>query len=193
MALYRLQFASFKNGALPVDWDINVIYYEVPGATLSDADMEAISAALVPAYSEMPVANGHFDLRWYDMGDPLPRPIKHHYTHAGTDFTAGPRQVALCLSYFATRNLPRQRGRLYIGPFTAITANTEIPAGTLETELLDFGTAISAIGDAHAANWAVYSVKDATARAITDLWVDNGWDTQRRRGLAATTRTTRTL
>jgi hypothetical protein len=36
---------------------------------------------------------------------------------------------------------------------------------------------------------AVYSVADAVAREVTNGWVDNAWDTQRRRGIDATART----
>ena len=39
-------------------------------------------------------------------------------------------------------------------------------------------------------DWSVFSVTDQAAYEITDLYCDNAWDIQRRRGLKATARTT---
>jgi hypothetical protein len=38
--------------------------------------------------------------------------------------------------------------------------------------------------------WAIYSPTANLHKTITDIWVDDAWDTQRRRGLAPTTRDT---
>jgi hypothetical protein len=38
-------------------------------------------------------------------------------------------------------------------------------------------------------DWVVYSRVTDTARKVTNWWVDDAWDIQRRRGLRPTTRT----
>lgn len=54
----------------------------------------------------------------YDYNQPKPRiPFPFHFTlPAATNPIQLPEEVALVMSYYSARNLPRQRGRVYIGP-----------------------------------------------------------------------------
>ena len=111
--------------------------------------------------------------------------------------TTGNRDVALCLSYYAGRNGPRRRGRLYIGPFQPASAGMYAPGGSQLSVTLGVGTVLAAL-EAHkpdpfpnnALDWVLYSRKDDATYKVTNTWVDNEWDTQRRRGTKPTARRT---
>jgi hypothetical protein len=98
------------------------------------------------------------------------------------------RDVAVCLSFYAQHNRPRLRGRLYIpvavtgaavtGPHVSATIQTKVG------ELVPIFTGLGGID----IDWCVFSRKDNVGRSVTDWWIDNSWDTQRRRGIKATGR-----
>jgi hypothetical protein len=120
-----------------------------------------------------------------------------------------PNEVALCLSYQAVaisgESQARRRGRIFFGPLCN-TANTLSatgecrPSAALVTALCGAATllatpAATAAGDL--VHWAVYSPTTDLTETIDDAfqdvdngWVDNSFDTQRRRGRDATARTT---
>lgn len=124
-----------------------------------------------------------------------------------------PSEVALCVSFkgpaVAGQNPARSRGRVYLGPwaFAGVTDWSRPDSGMIAVAVA-FGDAImTGCGFADAiACWAVLSPTNAGgwlipgesgppnfAAAVVpafDGWVDNAWDTQRRRGLAPTSRTT---
>jgi len=128
----------------------------------------------------------------YDLADAMPRPPQNVRVLALPGIPAsGPREVAVCLSYFADRNLPRNRGRVYLGPWSGGATGQDRP-GTPVTDIDAFATAVHAI-PSDVADWCVYSVRDHTMKPITDIWIDNEWDTQRRRGMRATVRNARHL
>lgn len=128
-----------------------------------------------------------------------------------------PPEVALCLSYYGTANQKRQRGRVYIGPFCQIAEVPSVtyaaPTASLVTCLVEAGTRLAknsgavAQGDTGmlpstpatgpaAVLWSVrskYAALTGTTLGsmftlINNGWVDNEWDSQRRRRIAATSR-----
>jgi hypothetical protein len=113
------------------------------------------------------------------------------------DNNFGPREVALCLSFRGAENVPRQRGRIFCGP---VNAQTERPADAIRTICLSLATGLANIGGTNV-DWCVFSrasvgptggLADAF-HPVKQAWVDDEWDTQRSRGLRATTRSTLTL
>jgi hypothetical protein len=100
-----------------------------------------------------------------------------------------PREIAVCLSFYADVNAKRHRGRLYV-PFYWLfpaSALADRPSATVRQkvgELADVLGAVGAVDD----DWSVWSKVDHVARKVTHWWVDDEWDTQRRRGLRPTTR-----
>lgn len=129
----------------------------------------------------------------YDVGPPPQYPkatavVNENAPAVGTG-TLG-RELAMCLSYYSEQNRPRQRGRMYLaqigtGAFVSVPRPTQAladKAGALAQGLADLGGLDI--------DWSVYSKTDNQARAVTDAWVDNAWDVQRRRGLDATARWT---
>jgi hypothetical protein len=151
------------------------------------------------------------EINVYDMRDPQPRiPRFTEPIDLSTHGTGSlPAEVALCLSYRAEAvpgaNARRRRGRIYIGPFgeTAtegpIVAADARPAPTMVAGFLA-AAEIMAHGGAGEARLAIYSPTTDLVGTLEDsfndakvLWIDNAWDTQRRRGAAATLRSEVTL
>jgi hypothetical protein len=114
-----------------------------------------------------------------------------------------PDEVACCLSYRhfpydAGINPQSQRGRIYFGPLNPDAFegsgggdewNTPPRPATAFKNIL--AAAASDLEDANDADntWIVYSRVLDQGFAVTDGWIDNAFDTQRRRGVAATART----
>lgn len=157
-------------------------------------------------YYMSPFLSGTYNAKAYDLSDPAPRLPVATGTGIFTPRTligGLPEEVALCLSFAATPYTPginpqSQRGRIYIGPL-----NPEAFAGygggdewntppRPATGLLNIVSA--AATDLAAANtatkkWEVYSPTLSQGFEVTSGWIDNAFDTQRRRGVAATART----
>lgn len=130
------------------------------------------------------------NVRFYDMEDATPRPIKAEKTiPQGNIQATGPREVALCLSYYAERNLPRTRGRIFLGPFRGFSTQADKPADGLLQSAIDLGKGLGDIGGVDV-NWMVHSVKNNDYHHIKNIWVDDSWDTMRSRGIDATKRST---
>lgn len=109
-----------------------------------------------------------------------------------------PPEVAVCLSYHANYdfgvNKARRRGRLYLGPVDTsfaggFTSDTVVPfiVDSFRQQLCDAARdVVAAPGDAV---WSVYSRTSGAAYTVVGGWVDEEFDTQRRRGIASTIRT----
>lgn len=120
----------------------------------------------------------------------------------GTDSL--PSELAACLSFRGgygtdvefgaggtTRPRARDRGRVFIGPLKrgAVTESSPTEEGLIVggccQSLVSAGDALK--GDA-TYTWSVWSRKKASLEAVTDVWADNAFDVQRRRGVKATQR-----
>jgi len=108
-----------------------------------------------------------------------------------------PAEVALCTSFNASGSGParRRRGRMFIGPFntgalgTATSSETP-PAGELMGVLRDATERLNSAMVVWGGQLCVWSRADAELKPVTDGWVDNAWDIQRRRGVDPSARTT---
>lgn len=142
------------------------------------------------------LAPGGLQIRTYDLGQSPPRePRVYDFSLPGAGNSSLPREVAVTMSFFADRNLPRQRGRVFIGP-VSVNAMTVGGGGPRPTENLRNTLAASAerlsslgMGVGDQMQWAVLSPTDAEIRPVTAGWIDDAFDTQRRRGESPTTRT----
>lgn len=109
-----------------------------------------------------------------------------------------PAEVALCASYAndteALVPRARRRGRIYIsGWASSINASGRpVSAGYngLEGAYSDYCIEVNGIGDLTAGVW---SRTTGDVFKIDRVWVDNEWDTQRRRGGKATVRATQVI
>lgn len=172
-------------------------------------DDATIAAALAAFYDSLRTAilpagvaqNGHI-IKRYDLPGLTPNYPTYETTFNLTAAPTGDRQpseVALCLSYQATR-IPgqfqaRKRGRVFIGPLKESTNLNGRPTTTATNALLDgletLYDAVDAVTDAGVL--AVWSTVDQVAYPIVQGWVDDAFDTQRSRGLQVSARTTRAL
>lgn len=130
-------------------------------------------------------------VKMYDAEDPPPSaPKGQKLLQTGTSpASTVPREIALCLSYYAGENVKRKRGRLYI-PVAWLTNKTlDVRPGTaVRGEVLDYGNLFSLLGGANV-DWGVWSRVTNSFDKTTNTYVDDEWDTVRSRGLRPTTRT----
>jgi hypothetical protein len=188
MATYRVAIGFPMDSVLPRDIvTINPHYEGDNPQALADAikvNLKADSAL---------GTNLPFTIKVYDAKK-APPSYPLYTTTNGTGFatSTGPREVALCLSYYATWNRPQFRGRLFI-PATFVGSGLALrPTDTQLANCLRWG---NIVGKNLPSNhfWVVYSRKAGTSAQVNQLWVDDEWDTMRSRGLRNTKRTTAPL
>jgi len=140
--------------------------------------------------------------KYYDMAAPLPRVPVYNTTDTFAGSVAPsssiPPEVALCVSYQApaTSGVPqaRRRGRLFLGGIGAgMTAGTTstfpVPGTTLIANAAARASICADFTVTTPWQWVIWSRTLGTSADVTDGWVDNAFDTQRRRGQAASART----
>lgn len=217
MPIVRAIVTIPMDSALPEDAAQNTFHFV--GGTTDQAGADDTIAALADFYNTngatgFKVAQylstkctGTAQVALYDLGDAQPRVPFAEDTFTISTPTTGdnlPEEVALCLSYQADAlsgvSQARRRGRIFIGPLysAAITQPSARPADNAITALKEAGARLAITGGHNFGGaWCVYSptanptgAGESGAAVISNGWVDNAWDTQRRRGLAATTRNT---
>jgi len=132
-------------------------------------------------------------------------------THPATSNTVPlPSEVAICLTLEAhivgipeqgpggTRPASRRRNRKYLGPLDAsvlfhdpTTYEPEIPVGIRDSIAASYQNEM--VNGMRAAGWSpvCFSRSDWTTHPVERVWVDNAFDTQRRRGQDATVKSSR--
>lgn len=197
---------------LPRDVSINTFNFEVPG-DYTQAQADAIHAALVAFYNTVAPTvavcsmmstviqrNACKVQQFYksapdnsDFGDPV-QEVGFTLGAAGTTINL-PLEVALCASE-SSQDAPSRatgRSRQYIGPLCTNAMNNgagfPTPSSFFITALAN---ASDRLCDAMAVNdtpWVVWSRKNSALYTIDSGYVNNEWDTQRRREADATART----
>lgn len=180
---YQVSFEGAT--ALPEDRYINVLYFADDNTV---ADRQRISDGIADAYSAHLLTKYSNDvksavIKVYPPGlNPGGPELETPYPLGGVG-SPSPQEVAICLSYYATFNQPRTRGRIYLGPLSSSQMSSRPPLA-LMTSVIAFGEALAALG-----GWLQRSVTPVQDyKPITNIWVDDAWDTMRSRGLAPTTR-----
>jgi len=143
--------------------------------------------------------NGH-RLKIYDMADDEPRaPVWDVAWNLTSAPAGGPQasEVALCLSFQGDRvsgvEQATRRGRIYLGPLDTTVVDTDgRPASAFVTKLAEAGNTLrlEVLSATPSVLWCVYSPTLETMTPVTNGWVDNAFDIQRRRGLAPSSRLT---
>lgn len=159
----------------------------------------ANSSILSPTLN--PAAFAH-TFRLYHLIEPEPRPpiYTSKFTRAGSG-TAMPAEVAICASFAAdapagTRPA-RRRGRVYVGPINQ-GSGTVVNGYLRPTTVVQNNLATAMKNMAEnliASDWAlcVWSRLDAGLFPVVRGWVNDEYDTQRRRGPEVTSRSPWTL
>jgi hypothetical protein len=202
MPVLRLQVSMAADTAFPRDRFVMTPHFNVGfspdlGEALSNPDADALCSDLATGLSQRIYPNNgrEIEVKAYDAQGTKPvYPIGHAIVNQG-QIPASPmmREVALCLSFYSRRNIPRQRGRIYF-PLPCIGGGAGIPVRppqSLMDGLATYAQLFQNLGGTNV-DWVVYSRRDAAAHPVTNWWVDDEWDVQRRRGLRPTTRSTGT-
>lgn len=150
----------------------------------------------------------------YDIGGPPPHVPLAETLVSDPDASVGlfagatnlASELAVVLSF---QGLPvsgqvqsRKRGRIYFGPLNSSAsfvsgvghAQTPArPAGGLTSALLNQAQKLKTAAAGHGYTWVVHSPTGGIDTPVHDVWADNGFDVQRRRGVAATIRNPSTL
>jgi hypothetical protein len=191
MSKIRAQVITKRATHLAIDHIVNTVYFDdfnLPGGNGTDWQAMADDVrGVFNARNFLPVGYGT-EVKVYDMADAEPRPIKATAPWAlatSSGFSSeAPREVALCLSYYSERNLPRFRGRLYIGPFYGAALR---PTTVFIDAVKAIATGLQNVGSVDV-DWGLWSPTRNAFSKITNGWVDDEWDTVRSRGLKATLR-----
>ena len=196
VATFKMQIATEADTALVRDRMIITPHYNDLGAAL---DHQAILQSVVDSFQATLGGTVKVHAATYQDGRPKPNfPIAQYTTATGAPMqSTAPREVALCCSFYALNNRPRFRGRLYI-PLTMLhTKTASAAAGKRPTaqEQADCSAIVTNIAQSMKSNgvhWSVWSETDKIGREVTNWFVDDEWDIQRRRGTVSTSRTTGT-
>lgn len=187
MPLYRAQVAIALDTLLAKDALVNVLHFDDAGAL---SDPQGLAEDLATIYREQWVySDTQIAVTFYEVGPPPNYPVATHIRHEGiVSPSQGPREIALCLSFYSERNLPSRRGRIYLPVCAAVDHSYgRRPNAQQMNQAMACGNYFSALGGADV-DWVVYSQKTKQHWDISNTWCDDEWDVQRRRGLKPSTR-----
>jgi hypothetical protein len=195
MAVVRAQCLIWQDSPLPRDALVINPCFNNTGGIWTDSNWNAFGDALAASLKTYFLNRNQVQVKIFPVeGTPPLYPLANQTAGQGL-FPAGqaPREIAICLSFYADQNRPRRRGRLYV-PFVAITDSGPglRPTIAQRTKVGELATLLSAAGGQDI-DWSVYSKADGQARKVTNWWVDDEWDVVRSRGLRGTTRTSGTM
>jgi len=208
--LHKFQVIFPMDSGLPRDAATNTFHFDEqspPGIT----DYDNVRDMLKDFYNTIP-SGGSITLasrfskfmtntalvKAYNLDDTPPRaPVyESSFTFTAGSGDALPAEVALVSSFQTSRqsgmSQARRRNRVYLGPLGTLAAGTDgMPASSFVTGVTLSTRALLIAAQASAAwDWMVYSPTQGAGWEVTDGWCDNAWDTQRRRGVSATSRVT---
>lgn len=197
---------------LPRDVAVNTFHFDVPDLDVADAT--AIAAALEAFYNEVPTGGADTiasrlsayidrstdvcEMRFYDDESTGPALVNNLWTLEGASSTSSlPFEVAVCASFAGVDvGVPaaQQRGRVYLGPLVidVIDSLANQPARPDGDFMDDLNRAMVDLANADlgpsGSTWVVYSRTNGNGSQVQYGWVDNEFDTQRRRQTEATAR-----
>lgn len=168
-------------------------YYNVQATDATYSIGSRLSSLLTRTTNGCRVEVYQVDLTSGDIGSPIG--VYPWTMPTATTSSQLPPEVALCSSVAATTDPgdkpARRRGRIYLGPLTAVVvSDLGIHPDTVFVNNIRLAE-IQLIEDLGALDCerAVWSRTDHAFFPVVRGWIDNAWDTQRRRGLEATSRT----
>lgn len=213
--VFRAQVRFSAQGAAAGDSATNSFTFRDKGFTLgSDAanrNIEEAANEIATRLSEFyfqPVSNGSSiadfirpdmlavrEVRVYALADPPQRLPETRDLDPRTAAITGitprlmPREMAICASFFSHRNMPRRRGRVFLGPLRqAVLDDRGGVVDTARTTILEASQRLASEGAGDNLDWSVLSAKNQKAYPITAGWVDNEFDSQRSREMKANAR-----
>jgi hypothetical protein len=186
MPVWRLQCTWQKDTVAPKDRVMITPHFNDIGAT---TDPQNLCNDLLAGLQTVHNSTGEVRVTAYDAQGTVPvYPQGDAIINKGAaQATAVPRELAVCLSFYGERNVPRQRGRLYMPCFLLnVTTNSLRPPSSIAA-MPALVTLFTGLGGADV-DWCVYSRRMDHAYSISDWWYDNEWDVVRSRGMIGTAR-----
>ncbi len=191
MAIWRLQVEVAGDTVFPRDRAVITPHFNNTQTTFLDEDVDSLcedlATALVGYFNEA----REIRVTGYDaQGTPPVFPQGQAVRNVGlAPESQKPREIAVCLSFYAGVNRPKRRGRLYI-PWFATNQGVGSPRPTVANrqKVADLVPILADLGGANV-DWGVYSRTDDAFFKATNWWVDDEWDTMRSRGLRPAART----
>lgn len=213
MAIVRAMWVGQGATGLPEDRFVNTFHFE--NADAYGDHIDAIELMLANFYFEVgaegppqtnaigryisPFVSRTSEFRFYDLSTAIPRvPTVRPFTLPTTLGSEGlPEEVALCLTLHGAPPVnARRRGRIYLGPFTVSSftgATTVTQCRPVPSLITDLQRAAARCADPvnFPVGWSIRStVPTQNFVPIVSGYVDNAFDTQRRRGPKAFARST---
>lgn len=140
---------------------------------------------------------GQLTVKAYNLQGSKPNyPLATKTLRAGQFYTAfGPGQLAICLSFYGTQNIPQHRGRLYIPiallkPTATQLIGQQVDSG-LRTKVQGLVAPFAGLGGTNV-DWIVWSRVAGAATKVQNYFIDDTYDIIRSRSYKGTTRTTGT-
>lgn len=215
MAIIRCQVRLARKTNLPEDTVINTFHMSGTPALATDA----VAARFAGFYNLLPSAGAltirqHLstemstdalanEVRFYDLDEPEPRvPFRtFRWTLGVVSTTALPAEVAFALSFeaipasgFDQRN---RRGRVYLGCLgqntLEVISNVARPASGFRNTCLFALDTLRDNLNTDGFSLGIWSETNLTFANADRAWVDDAFDTQRRRGASATSKTFQAL
>lgn len=200
MAIHRATTTIEPANGNPDDVSTNTLHFDVDN-TLS-ASIDAAQVAVEQFYDDISSIYSNLmttsaRTEWYQLSDAPPRrPVKNQaFTMTAIGGNPLPTECACVMSFQAepVSGLPqaRRRNRIYLGPMGAADVDTSGNVlNTVVSQIASAGGALLSASEAQADwSWAIWSPTDGQGTPVNNGWVDNSFDTQRRRGRTATGRT----
>lgn len=201
MTLIRAQVVLKTTDQIPENFVTNTLYGDTLNEAVATTDAWAANIktfydAVRPYMSDLLAQNGH-EIKFYFVDQPTPNFPFNTVSWNFASALAGnplPNECAIVCSYQAVKvngtNQASRRGRIYLGPLNdQVNVDGRVQPGIQQAIRNAFRDYIL---DAYATLGSegpqVYSPTLGTSAPVFDGWVDNAFDTQRRRGIAATVR-----
>lgn len=135
-------------------------------------------------------------MKSYNIEDPIPRaPVLTATATLAVGSNPIPTECSIVMSFQAAQSsgIPqaRRRNRVFLPFFdTTALAATGRPASATQSNIITAATALLAASGPSSGDWQwmVYSPTDGQFDLVDNGWVDDEFDTQRRRGRPATSR-----
>lgn len=208
IATFQVTFPT--DSALPADYITNTWHFDST-AVIPGSDPENVRDMLADFYTAAPSAGGSAlssyqpsymggpaIIKAYWPSEPAPRVPFYEDTFAWNPVGTSPlpAEVAVCLSFQAERisgqNQASRRNRVYLGPFIQNIVGTDGRlTSAFQTQVQRSAQDLfDAAGASLSWSWHVYSPTTNSSFLVDNGWVDDAFDTQRRRGVRASTRLT---
>ena len=199
MNTYHFALDTDPAGAVPSLSFEQIITGERPAAV----DENGIQGDLSDVYEDISLyLSSNIDpaasrIKWFNLSDPSPRvalldlPMVSFVNQGPSAF---PPEVALTVSFQAAPlsgiSQASRRNRVFIGPLATVSGDGKASASSLTVFKDAFSNFASNSAAADHWSWRVYSPTTGLDSPVDNGWIDNAYDTQRRRGVESTIRET---